>query len=316
MTKDLCTVYDCEFDLYHDALIKDGIVYAIDKDGNSVLLRDYLCKYVDFDMVQFYTGYFGRYEKPEMDNSKWGYLQLSTGKIVVTPKYDYAYPFYGDRAEVKKNMKYGFIDPEGREVVEIIWDETGGAFHNDGLCWVKKDNKFGYIDKTGTVALSLQFEKAEQFEYIGKDNKGDCEYAAFVKKDSKYGYIDKKGNYIFKPSFDDVKKFWYRDYVAVKAYAKWNFINKRGEFVAAFEFDDVGESGGFSIKEIVNAEKVLFRTERIVFYTVKKYGQWGIMIDNYDIVMPEDNVRYVVYRNMKIYIKDGHVTSMRKLKTK
>ncbi len=317
MIKELCTVYDCEFDLYHDAVIKDDIVYALDKEGNPVPVKDHVCEYVDFDMVQFYTEYYDvSGGKPEKDNSKWGYLQLSTGKIIVSPKYDYASPFYGDRAKVKKNMKYGFIDSEGREIVAIIWDETDSSFHNSGLCWVKRDNKFGYIDKIGTIVLPLQFEKAEQFERIGKDNNGDYEYTALVKKDGKYGYINIKGNYIIEPSFDDVKKFWFKDYVAVKAYGKWKFINKRGKFVSALEFDDVGESGLFSIKEIAPEKKLFSGAGHIDFYTVKKNGKWGIMFENSDIVMLEGDERYVVYRNMKIYIKDGHVTSTRKLKTK
>lgn len=317
MTKELCTVYDCEFDLYHDAVIKDDIVYALDKDGNSVPLRDYICEYVDFDMVQFYTGDYNMSGgETQKDKSKWGYLQLSTGKIIIPPKYDFASPFYGDRAEVKRNMKYGFIDPEGSEVVDIIWDKTGGAFHNDGLCWVKKDNKFGYIDKTGTIVFPLQFEKAEQFERIGKDNNGNYEYTALIRKDSKYGYIDIKGNYIVEPIFDDIKKFWFRDYAAAKVYGKWKFINKRGEFVAAFEFDEVGECGDFSTKKIVNEEKKLFESERINFYTVKKNGKWGIMTEDFDIVMLKDDERYLVYKNMKIYMKNGHVTSTRKINTK
>lgn len=315
MIKELCTVYDCEFDLYHDAVIKDDIVYALDKEGNSVPVRDYICPYVDFDMVQFYTGFDGRHVAPERDNSKWGYVQLSTGKIIVPPKYDYALPFYGNRASVKTNNKYGFIDPKGSEIVELIWDDTDSSFYK-GLCWVKKDSKFGYIDERGTIVLPLQFENAEQFERIGKDNNGDYEYTALVKKDGKYGYIDIKGNYIIEPSFDEVKKFWFKDYIAVKAHEKWKFISKRGELVSAFEFDDVGESGVFSIKEIALEKKLFSGAGHIDFYTVKKGGKWGIMFENSDIVMLEGHERYVVYRNMKIYIKDGHVTSMRKLKTK
>lgn len=317
MDNELCTVYDCEFDLYHKALIKDNMVYILDKEENPVPVRDYICEHVDFDRVQFYTGYDYDIPNPESEkvNSKWGYLKLSTGKIIIPPKYDYAAPFYGNRAEVKKNMKYGFINPEGKEVIDITWEETAGAFYKD-LCWVKKDNKFGYINKAGIIVLSLQFEKVEQFESVGKGNKGDYEYTALVKKDGKYGYIDIQGNYIVEPTFDHIKKFWFRDYVAVKSFGKWGFINKRGEVVADFEFDEVGESGSLSYKEIDNEKKSFGGCERIDFYTIKKEGNWGIMFSNLDIITIKDSETHVIYKNMKIYMKNGHVTSTRKLKAK
>lgn len=354
-----CTIYDCEFDLYHKGLIKDNIVYSLDDEGNPVPPREHICEYVDFGRVQFYIGHCNiHYAESGEDDSKWGYLQYSTGRIVVPPIYDYAAPFYGNRACVKKNKKYGFIDPEGREIVETIWDDTAGNFRGN-LCWVKEGEEFGYIDKNGTIVIPLQFDTAEQFQSFRKDNQEDCKYAALVKKDGKYGYIDQmgnyifelvfdtaeqfhsisknncgdynyaaivkrdgkygyineNGNYIFEPSFEDAKEFWSVGYAPVK-YGRWSFIDRSGEFVVAFQFDEIGESGNFSTKKIINEEKVRYGAEYIDFYTVKKDGQWGVMIDNFDIIMVEDDLHYVVYRDMRIYIKNGRVTSMRKLKIK
>lgn len=320
MKKTPCTIYDCEFDEYQDGILIGDMVYALDKEGKPVAASRYVCEHVDFEMVQFYTGYYDEtWIEPEKDTSKWGYFLLSTGEVIVSPIYDCASPFYGDRARVQKNMKYGFIDPEGREVVEVIWDDTAGAFHK-ALCWVKKGDKFGYIDKNGTIVLPPQFDVAGEFQYTAKfnvDKDEDGYFIALIKKDGKYGYIDRKGHYILEPCLDDAKTFWEVGYAPVMRDGKWGFVDRNGKIIVDFQFDEIGKSDGYISEKVVNKEKILFGrpVEFIDFYTVKKDRQWGVMIDNFDIIMPKAGQRYVVYRDMKIYIKDGKVTSMRKVKS-
>lgn len=307
MGKIECTIYDCEFDQYCIAVLRDNIVYALDNKGNEVPAREYICEYVDFEMVQFYIGYYSQSgDRPENEDCKWGYFLYSTGQVVIPPIYDYAYPFYGDCAKVVKDMKCGFIDYEGREVVKIMWDESDSSL-NRGLCWVRKGDKYGYINDLGVVVISPQFELAKEFKNIGEcDN---AIYAAIVKKDGKYGFIDEKGKYIFKHSLEDVRDFWpayseqRKKYAPVKAFGKWGFIDKYGQLIVDFNFDDIGREGFFSTKEIINKDKIRLGEENINFYTVNKDGRWGIMKNDLEVVMPEDGQNYVVCRGKKIYIK-------------
>lgn len=317
MDKEFCTIYDCEFDGYQKGVVADNIVYAIDDDGNQAPAREYICEYVDFGMVQFYTGYYDESgEYLERKSSKWGYFQLSTGKVLIPPIYDYARPFYGDRAMVEKDKKYGFIDPEGNEVVEIKWDETDIAFHK-APSWVRGGDKYGYIDKHGQVVIPLKFELAKGFKSIEESYKGN-RYVALVKKGGKYGYIDEKGNYIFEPSFEDAKAFWNFDcnptrcFAPVKAFGKWGFIDLRGKVIVDFQFDNIGESKYFYVADNTNIDKRSFGNHRIQFYTVKKDGQWGLMNGDFDIIMQDEGQQYVVYRGRRVYMKDGRVTSIRK----
>ncbi|GKU29298.1 WG repeat-containing protein [Clostridium folliculivorans] len=315
MRKVKCTIYDCELDLYHEAVIEDNVVFILDKEGNQSEAKEYILPYVDYGMVQFFIGdYDESVHEIENNNSKWGYFKLSTGEIIVPPVYDYAYPFYGDRAKVRRKMKYGFIDTEGNEVVKIDWDDTANSV-GFGLCWVKKGDKYGYVDRQGVKVLTPQFEKAERLNSIGNEK-----YAAIVKKDGKYGFIDEKGNYIFEPVFQDAKKFWFADYklnkvyAPVKAFYKWTFIDIKGKFVVNFQFDDIGEEKGITIKK--SKEKKLCEDQYISFYTVRKDGKWGLMNADFELIMPEDEQSYVIYHDVKIYIKEGKVTSVRKLKDK
>lgn len=322
MEKIECTIYDCEFDLYRSGVLKDNIVYALDDEGNEVPAKEYVCEYVDFGMVQFYTGDYNQTgARSKGDDCKWGYFLHSTGEVVIQPIYDYAYPFYGDCAKVEKDMKCGFIDYEGREVVRIMWDDTDSSL-NQGLCWVRKGDKFGYINDLGVVVISPQFEMAKVFQFIG-DSYEDKKCTAIVKKYGKYGFIDEKGEYIFKPSLDDARDFWPAGYgqkkryaAPVKAFGKWGFIDNKGHLIVDFQLNDVGREESFSTKEIINKEKVRLDEEHINFYTVNKDGKWGIMNNDLEVVMPEDGQNYVVYRNRKIYIKNGWVVSIRRIKVK
>lgn len=317
MINTICTVYDCEFDLYHKGVIINNKVYVLSKEGHPEPAVEHVCEYVDFDRVQFFTGsqhdVFGGAEK-------WGYFKLSTGEIVVPPTYDEAYPFYGDRAKVKRNKKYGFVNPAGEEIVKAIWDETSLSFRGP-LCWVRKGNKYGYVDKQGQIIFQPQFEQVGNFEYIG-ESLGGKRYASIVKKDGKYGYVDEKGAYIFEPSFDDAKDFWNvgynpsAGYAPVKAFEKWGFIDTKGDFAVAFQFDDVGENRCFYIREKANKEDLSIGSGRIEFHTVKKDGQWGLMTSGFDIIMLEKDQNFIIYKNLKIYIKASKVTSMRELKAK
>jgi len=312
MDKELCTIYDCEWDLYYKGVIQDNVVCVLDNEGNPDIASEYICEYIDFDMVQFYIGYYDEMTNSKKDKSKWGYFRLSTGRVVVPPIYNHTNPFYGDRAKVQKDKKYGFVDPEGIEVVKTIWSDAAGAFYTE-ICWVKEGDKFGYIDKFGAVVLPPQFEDAKQFRSIGKAYEKN-KYVALVKKDGKYGYIDGKSDYIFEPSFEDAKEFCSRGYAPVMTHEKWSFIDGNGEFVVAFQFDDVGESGMVHTNENLNKEKASNKTEYIHFYTVRKHRQWGLMNDDFEIIMPLDVQNYVVYIGNKIYITDGRVTSIRKVK--
>lgn len=321
-----CTIYDCEFENYVDGVIINNVVYVYDETNNIILPKEKVCEYVDYGMVQFFIGEYN-YIK-DTGNAKWGYLNLLDGEIVVPPIYDKAFPFYGDRACVMLNGKYGFIDPWGNIIVKLIWDNSYITFHN-GLCPVKKSFLWGYIDKDGNAIIKPRFEESNHFEefekgiYIAKVKK-DSKYGyideygkfvispvfeildrfsminnktfiALVKKEHKYGYIDIAEKYIVEAHFDDAKPFWKKGYAPVMIKGLWAYIDIHGEFVIPFQFQEVGD--GF------------FNDD---FYPVKKNDKWGIIDENLNILMPGEDKRYVIYKDRKIYIKEGRITSKRK----
>ena len=252
-----CTIYDCEFDCYVKGIIVSNIVYAIDEAKGHIPPKDVICEHVDCGMVQFYTGY---YNESELYNgienkSRWGYFQLETGNILVSPEYEYAGPFCRDRACVIKKGKLGYIDYNGSIVMDIIWDKINpgklhlkhekGRFITESEPWVvSKDDKWGYITRTGKVITPLIFDNALLFE----------EYRAGIKKDNKWGFININGKVIIEPVYDEIESYKCigndanKSYYAsrVKNNDKYGFIDEDGNHITeclyeeACEFWDLG----------------------------------------------------------------------------
>lgn len=298
MNKINCTVYDCEFAVYHNGVIIENVVYILDADGKPNLAREYICNYVDFGLVQFYVGDYDESDINYSKNtSKWGYFEFSTGKVAVPPMYNYGGPFYGERACVIKNMKFGFINQYGEVVVDFIWDGLGRSFPRNLYC-VKSGLMFGYIDKNGIVVLQPQFEMTGDFKFIGSGC-DEYQYAAMVKKDGKYGFIHEKGKYIIEPKFEEAKAFCKTGYALVMKDKKWWVISCEGELIIDSQFDEVKE-GGIG--------------EKGDYYIVKRNNQWGIVDSEYKFIIPDDGSSFVVCKDRKIYIKDGKIESIKKIK--
>jgi hypothetical protein len=150
------------------------------------------------------------------------------------------YPFQGLSAD-GKTVKWGFIDADGKVLIQPQWDGISLEFvsdqtvvFNEGLGAVLKDGKWGYIDSGGNPAIPAQFDLARPF----------FEGIAMVKLGNQVGYIDKTGRYAVNPQFSDGGDF--RDgLAAVHGDGGWGFINKAGAYVIEPHFTNVSEDGFF-----------------------------------------------------------------------
>ena len=69
----------------------------------------------------------------------------------------------------KENGKYGFIDKDGKVVVEAKYDDA--REQNDyGYVAVKKDGKWGAIDQFGNMVVEPKYELTnnDEIDFIGK----------------------------------------------------------------------------------------------------------------------------------------------------
>jgi len=136
-------------------------------------------------------------------NWLWGFID-KTGKIVIAPKYKYAFEFSEGLANVQKSEKYGFIDKTGKTQIKFKYEEK--ADFTEGLAAVKISGKYQFINKAGKLAIPTTFDEAENFDGgLAEVSIGRLTYVGTLTADNigkinnnvKSGYIDKTGNFIW-----------------------------------------------------------------------------------------------------------------------
>jgi hypothetical protein len=85
------------------------------------------------------------------EKNKYGYID-ENGKYLIQPIFEYAGPFYHDRAIAKQSGKFGLINTKGEFVVKPMYEEA--VFHApEGKFTVKSAGKWGVIDVSGNVII-------------------------------------------------------------------------------------------------------------------------------------------------------------------
>lgn len=189
----------------------------------------------------------------EFNHSDW-YLINAAGKIISHRPYKSISRFTEGFAvfgiEIDKNMKYGFVNLEGEEVIPpkfsgepvpfrngvscistaekgIYIDNLGNTLASflrarpfrEGFAAVKpnKKSKWGFIDENFMIVIPAEYDDVSSFD----------EGLAAISVDNKIGYIDTKGAIaiapVYKTGFDFREGF-----AAVENTKGWFLINKEG----------------------------------------------------------------------------------------
>lgn len=121
---------------------------------------------------------------------------------ILTQGYEAAKDFSEGLAPVMEAEKWGFIDKQGRMVIEPKFD--GAEPFSDGMARVKMGDAWGYIDRTGALVIGFQYEHAEDFvdglAPVGRwDDEGE---------DGEFYYIDKRGTQAIPEKFAQASHFF------------------------------------------------------------------------------------------------------------
>ncbi len=148
------------------------------------------------------------------------------------------YPFTGSSAD-GKTVKWGFIDADGKVVIQPQWDQVSfntildqSVAFNEGLCGVKQGEKWGFIDKSGNLVIATQFDQVGPF----------VEGIAAVALGGQWGFIDKSGQYVVNPQYQEVSYF-HDGLAPVKSDGAWGFIDKSGTLVIPAKFAQANPGG-------------------------------------------------------------------------
>ncbi|MCX7641960.1 MAG: WG repeat-containing protein, partial [Elusimicrobiales bacterium] len=223
-------------------------------------------------------------------NNLWGYID-KVGKTVIPFNFEAANPFYNGIASVKEKGKWYLINEKGDRIKMINCDDIY-PFSEGGIARCKKDSKYGFINIEGKFIINPIYEEAKDFDFYlaevklnGKqiildtfnrslfkdfDKTYNFDHYIIVEKENKKGLIDKDLKDILPIKFDDIKII-NDDLFFVKSENYWNIINKNNTIISPkytqiepetysnppklFKICDEKGCGVFSIsdkKEIIN----------------------------------------------------------------
>jgi hypothetical protein len=194
-------------------------------------------------------------------DKKQGYIDLD-GKLVIDTIYDAAFNFKEGRAKVKRNGKYGFIDKEGNLIGEIKYDQA--CYFYEGRAQVIIGEKCGYINLKGELIIPMIYDYWQSERYASY-------HSGFlrVRINEKFGILDHKGKAITDIKYDDI----------------WPFKNKRAIVKLDDKFGLIDEAGNEVIPPIYGT---LYRIDQYAFKMTAQmdHRQQGIINLDGKILVP------------------------------
>lgn len=168
------------------------------------------------------------------DNGKprW-YLVGKNGNVMLDSiYYDQVMDFNEDRARVKKDNKWGFIDKSGNEIVAPTYAQAEDFSCGMACVTDAKTKKYGFVDAGGNLAVPCNYTT-----YTG-DTKKFSDDMFRIRKNNKYGFINKLGEEVIAPSFDNAEEF--SDGTAkVQKGGKWGLVDKTGKLCVPCNYSEV-----------------------------------------------------------------------------
>lgn len=224
---------------------KNGVYYMcskkklygiVDQSGNVVQLLPLTIGHID--------SYFSEGLIAFMNNTtqKYGYCDR-TGNILIQPQFDHALPFKNGRANVKLGELRGFIDKQGKWVVQpqfISWE--GFDYSDFAFVKFKGDENYGVIDRVGNILVRNTFTQAE----ISLSGTMDTPWIVgqviktgliLVEENELFGYKNLKGEWVIQPKYKHGNQFRHNlATVSIVENEKTLFgvINPKGETVIPF----------------------------------------------------------------------------------
>lgn len=132
------------------------------------------------------------------DGSRYGFMD-EKGNIVTGYIYDDAEPFSDGMARVCRNGKCGYVNHEGREVIQTVYDFIGHFYtENCGLAVARVGDRYGFIKRNGDVAIPIVYDYCDSKFFDGRVR---------VMLHGKWGFLDQFGNDAVPLMYDGAEAF-------------------------------------------------------------------------------------------------------------
>lgn len=182
---------------------KDSIPYIINDKQETLSLETYdsIVPYFDDYLIVKKNGLFG-------------YI-TNTGKVLIEPQFDEAYPFSMNMAVVKKQNKTYIINYSNEILYEFSDGITSIGYFSDNLLVIGNDKEQGYLkydEETNSFSYLFNQDESSQglnYEYCGQFHNG---YAVIGFRNSngefRYSHIDSNGNRLYNLDWEYANDFY------------------------------------------------------------------------------------------------------------
>ena len=154
---------------------------------------------------------------PIGSNQGFGYID-GNGKVVISPRFQWADDFSEGLARVSVGDRMGFIDTSGNTVIEPQYAWAGSFREKRAV--VEVEGKYGSIDDAGYMAIAPRFDRADVFS-------GGL---AVVQLEGRYGYVDMSGDFAVEPRYDWSGRFS-EGLALTLSGSTYGYIDRAGELV-------------------------------------------------------------------------------------
>lgn len=202
-------------------------------------------------------------------DDRWGYVDTE-GELVLPLRYDRAEPFSEGLALVEEAGLRFFIDPAGTRRIPAN-AEAAGSFH-EGRAWIRYEvDKVGFIDRNGRVVVQPVWRAVRDFDQgvawvqdpvtarwglVGKDGSTVLEPTyeevgpfvdglARVAAGRKYGFVDTGGHLVIPLAYASAGDFS-EGFVAVSVErgGPMGYLDRKGEPLGEAVYDEAGPFQG------------------------------------------------------------------------
>lgn len=250
-------IYPGEYD--EVKLVNRNLIAVKDESGNYGIINREKDAITDFE---YFNVWGDESSILVMDHNKKISILDCEGNLISEETYDEAELFYEDLAAVQKDGKWGFIDREGKLIIDCQYDNVCGGFSN-GLAAVEKEGIWRYINTDGEWVFDMLFENAHAFS-------GGL---AAVMQNGVWGFINLDGKTVIEGQFAEAGDF--REGLAavckeIDGVRQWGYIDQDGKVCIHFQPYDIVEGKIFMMRNFHNGYAIITDT----FYClIDKNGQ-------------------------------------------
>jgi len=176
---------------------------------------------------------------------------------------------------INSKLKYGYLDSEGKEVCEFIFDDAYPFINNYAA--VKLSDGWTFIDKDFKEISRNRFKATKDF------NEGKAEV---MLENNKWNFISEKGELLSSDLFEETGSFNY-GFAMVKVNGKYGFID---------------ETGQIKVKTVFSSQWRPFTKSGVAFVQWENESFIWKLVDKNGYVWPKDNEIRIQWPN--VYAND------------